>query len=128
MKKYLALTLVTVMALLLLAACGGKSKIKPVKLEFEIAAADTLPEGWLCVVDRGDAYLWKDGVTDYAVLYETYDLNLDQSTYINVFVPDNQTGDTFKCYMTKDSVRAWFAENFQDGVTDAYNEYRNAKG
>jgi len=129
MKKTLALTLALLLLTAAFTACGGGSKAteKPetIALDFKIAEAGAEPTGFLCVVDRGDEYHWKDGATSFEELYEEFDLYLDQTTYINVYVPDGQEGTTRDCYVVKETMFAWFSDEFQDGATDAYNEWLN---
>lgn len=156
MKKYLALFLALVM-LLGVAACGGSGgtdagstdntdtpeisddaaetiTLGVKSLEFANAAADAEPEGFICVVDRGDKYYWQVGVDDYEELYEIFNLTSDASTYTHVFVAaENEEKypylypelEGWKAYITADSTSAWFSDEYQDGVVDAFNEWLN---
>jgi len=147
MKKYLALLL----ALATLLACAACSRTpadtaettpdagdiaEPValsvtKLEFSVAEADATAEGFLCVVDRGDMYHWQIGVDTFDDLYETFNLTADESTYVNVFVAaDNEESYPYlypeqgwKAYVAADSIANWFTEDFQEGLTAAFNEW-----
>lgn len=140
MKKYMALFLAFVM-LLACVACddsGTASKKKNElanidSLEFEVAAADVTPEGFICVVDRGEKYYWKIGVDTYEELYEIFDLTADQSTYVNIFVaveneekyPYLYPEEGWKGYVTTDSLSSWFGDELQEGAVAAFNEWRN---
>lgn len=142
MKKYLAWFLALVM-LLGITACGSsggsgaskKTELEDVKsLEFEVAEKDTEPEGFICVVDRGDKYYWQIGVDTYEELYEIFDLTADPSTYVNIYVaaeneekyPYLYPEEGWKGYVTADSLSPWFDDEFQDGAVAAFNEWRSA--
>lgn len=141
MKKYLALFLAIVM-LFACTACsnrGGtgekKAELADVdSLEFELAAADAEPEGFLCVVDRGDKYYWQIGIDTFEGLYELFNLTADQSTYVNIFVaaeneekyPYLYPEQGWKGYVTADSLSSWFDEELQAGAVTAFNEWRRS--
>lgn len=158
MKKYLALVLALVLALSCV-ACGrsaennqnnengegvensgnGESEESKVvledveSLEFSVAEEDAEPEGFICVVDRGDKYYWQIGVDSYKDLYELFDLTADQTTYVNVFVaatneekyPYLYPEEGWSAYVTSDTLSSWFNEDYQEGVLAAFNEWRS---
>lgn len=156
MKKYLALFLALVM-LLLCTACGGTANnddppvedesgsvdntktsddaAEPItlgvtSLEYALADADAEPEGFICVVDRGDKYYWQVGVDDFDELREIYGLNADDTTYTYVYVAA-ENGEKYpylypelegwKAYVY--GITAWFTDDYMDGLTEAFNEW-----